>query len=567
MKKQQGIGVKSTKNQGISEAGRHDETQGLILLVQEAAELIRSRGEAGFADFRISGSRWKQDERYVFVLDRAGNMLVHVDPELEGKNQLLLKDISGKPIIRGLLDAATAFSDKPEGWYHYQWPVPGGLFPRWKSSCVRLVKAPSGQSYIVGSGMYNDRMEREFVVDLVQSAIRKIGKEGKAAFDLFRDPVGPFIVKDAYIFVIDMQGVELVNPAFPNLEGRNLLDLKDTQGRFPIRDMFRVVQANGSGWVDYMWPKPGESVSTQKSAYVCKAKAGDETVLVGCGAYLANAPQSIAPAKKMIAPKLMELVHEAAAVLEERGEEAFVDLRKQGSKWFGNDIYFFVFSMDGTRTFHAAEPETEGRNDLELRDILGRPIVRMILEVASKPGGQGWIHYMYPEPGGIFPVWKSSYVRRVTFPSGKDFMVGCGIYNLQMDKSMIEDLVDHAAAQVARHGKKAFGQLRDKTGPFIFMDTYVFVQSTDGTELVNPILPNLEGRNLMDLRDLQGKAVIRDQIAAALREDNVWLECYWYRPGTNEPAPKQTYVMKVQSGEETYVVGSGLYEGLSVPGK
>jgi signal transduction histidine kinase len=77
----------------------------------------------------------------------------------------------------------------------------------------------------------------------------------------------------------DPSGVELVNPGFPTLEGRNLLDLKDTQGKTAIREMLKVVQTSGSGWVDYMWPKPGRSVSTQKSAYVRKTKLGQKWVL------------------------------------------------------------------------------------------------------------------------------------------------------------------------------------------------------------------------------------------------------------------------------------------------
>jgi hypothetical protein len=41
------------------------------------------------------------------------------------------------------------------------------------------------------------------------------------------------------------------------------------------------------------------------------------------------------------------------------------------------------------------------------------------------------------------------------------FPRGCGIYNMQMDKAFIEDVVNHAAALVADRGKEAFGQLRD----------------------------------------------------------------------------------------------------------
>ena len=533
----------------------HEDTRELVRRVNDAADLVQAKGEEAFDDFRLSGSRWRREETYIFVLDRDGNMLVHPDPALEGKNTSDLKDINGKPIIRGLIGAAT-HPGKPEGWYHYQWPVPGGLLPRWKSSYVRLVAAPSGAKYIVGSGMYNDRMERTFVVDAVTAAVAELETNAEAAFARFHDSTGPFIAKDAYIFVIDSKGTELVNPAFPNLEGRNLLDLKDTEGKPMIREMFSVVQTRGCGWVDYMWPKPGESVSTRKSTFVSQAKLGDDWVLVGSGVYLADAPKASRGATKMTAPELMGVVRDAARVFEERGEAAYPDFRTKGSRWFRDETYFFVWTEDGTVVFHAAEPGREGKSDRELNDILGRPIGKMILEAGLS--GEGWIHYMFPKPGDIFPTWKSTFVKRVTFPSGKQHIIGCGIYNMQMDRAFVEDLVNRAANLVAQIGTQAFKQFRDTKGPFIFMDTYVFVESANGVELVNPAQPSLEGRNLLGVRDLKGKAVVQDEIAAATK-DGAWLECYWYKPGNNTPARKQTYVRRVQSGRDTYIVGSGVY--------
>jgi len=150
-------------------------------------------------------------------------------------------------------------------------------------------------------------------------------------------------------------------------------------------------------------------------------------------------------------------------------------------------------------------------------------------------------------------------VKRVTFPSGKQYVVGCGIYNMRMDKAFIKDVVDHAAALVADRGKDAFVQLRDKTGPFVFMDTYVFVDSPDGTELMNADFPSLEEKNLIDLKDLTGKAVVQDEIAAAMKAGTAWVDLYWYKPGQNEPARKQTFVRTVQSGTDTYIVGAGVY--------
>jgi signal transduction histidine kinase len=189
------------------------------------------------------------------VLDPGGKMLLHPDPTMEGKNELELRDVTGKPIIRGLIRAATALPDKPEGWYHYQWPVPGAILPRWKSSYVRLVTAPSGSRYIVGSGVYNDRMERTFVVDAVREAVGHVERDGTAAFSMFRDPTGPFIAKDAYVFVIDPNGVDLVNPAFPNLEGRNILNVTDTNDKQLIREMLQVAETRGAGWVT-TWARP-----------------------------------------------------------------------------------------------------------------------------------------------------------------------------------------------------------------------------------------------------------------------------------------------------------------------
>jgi signal transduction histidine kinase len=281
--------------------------------------------------------------------------------------------------------------------------------------------------------------------------------------------------------------------------------------------------------------------------------------MVGSGVYLADAPKAGRPATELTAPDLIALVRDGAALLEKDGEKAFAAFRTAGSKWFHDDTYLFVWAKDGTCLFHAADPAREGRNDAVIKDTLGRPFGRMFLDVASSPSGEGWVHYMYPEPGNIFPAWKSAFVKRVMVPSGKAHFVGAGIYNMQMDKAFIEDVVTRAADLVAARGKDAFGELRDKTGPFVFMDTYVFVLSTDGTQLVNSAQPALEGKNLMDLKDLTGKAVAREEIAAALKDGSAWVDCYWYKPGSNTPARKQAYVRKVEAGRETYIVGSGVY--------
>jgi signal transduction histidine kinase len=80
--------------------------------------------------------------------------------------------------------------------------------------------------------------------------------------------------------------MEVVNPGFPNLEGRNILDFKDAAGKSFVRDYTEASLAQGSVWVDFLWPRPGTSIPSRKHAYVKSVKYRDETFIVGSGAYL-----------------------------------------------------------------------------------------------------------------------------------------------------------------------------------------------------------------------------------------------------------------------------------------
>lgn len=557
--------TKKTEEKEVAENGQKDSmnlspsSMAVISLVKEGVKIFNDQGEKAFDSFRTEGSRWSKGDNYIFVIEQNGNMTVHADSALEGKNRMDLTDVNGKKIVRGLLHAAEVSPNKQGGWYHYQWHIPGGLFPRWKSSYVMPVTSASGKNYIIGSGIYTDRMEREFVIDMVNAAAEEISGKGDSAFALFRDKSGTYLAKDAYVFVIDMDGTELVNPAFTGLEGRKIMDIKDSEGKMLVREMFKVMNENGAGWVDYMWPKPGQSVSTVKSTFVKKANHGGKEYLVGCGVYLADASRSDKMLTNIKSTELVNLVNEAAGIFTQKGESAYQEFRQKGSKWFQGDTYFFVWTTDGIRKFHAANPGIEGQDVKDFKDALGRPIGKMILDAGNSGTGEGWIHYIYPEPGSIFPIWKSSYVKRVTFPSGKRYIIGCGIYNMELDENMVEDLVSSAAILVEKKGKKAFPALRDKTGPFVFMDSYIFITNPEGIEIFNAAMPALEGKNIMDLKDLKGNNLIREEINLAMKEGKGWVDGYWYRPGDDQPALKHTFVRKINFDGKTYIIGSGYY--------
>jgi len=261
-----------------------------VELVDAAGAQIRQKGAAALPAFRVKGSRWFQGDRYVFVLNPAGEILVYPpDPALETGNmtsaQSALQTSEGRRTGLRFLEAAN--SRRGCGWVHYRIPRPGQQSPQWKSTYVERFVAPNNQVFLVGSGAYDSRMEKAFAVDEVEAAAALIAKEGRQAFAQLRDPKGRFIFHDTYVFVNDTAGVELVNPAFPALEGKNLSANRDSAGQFFVRDYIRLATSQGSGWVRYQWPRPSDpGKAVTKLTYVREVKTPQgETLVVGSGLY------------------------------------------------------------------------------------------------------------------------------------------------------------------------------------------------------------------------------------------------------------------------------------------
>jgi cytochrome c len=121
---------------------------------------------------------------------------------------------------------------------------------------------------------------------LVNRAADVLERQGAGAFADFRKKGGGWRYGDVYLFVTDLQGVVLFNAARPNREGRDLLDERDADGKRFHHDFVEMVTKFGSGWVDYMFPKPGQAVVTVKWSYVCATHVDGVEALIGAGVYV-----------------------------------------------------------------------------------------------------------------------------------------------------------------------------------------------------------------------------------------------------------------------------------------
>ena len=129
--------------------------------------------------------------------------------------------------------------------------------------------------------------ETKQIVALVDKAAALTESKGKAAFPEFKKKGSEWLKGDTYIFIADMNGITLMHPANPELETKSILDIKDANGKAFMREFIETAKTKGSGWVDYMWPKPGEKSPSKKLSYIKRAKLPNgEMVLVGAGIYV-----------------------------------------------------------------------------------------------------------------------------------------------------------------------------------------------------------------------------------------------------------------------------------------
>ncbi len=90
--------------------------------------------------------------------------------------------------------------------------------------------------------------------------------------------------KNEYFWINDMKPVMIMHPYKPELDGRDLSDSKDPNGKKLFVEFVKIVRNQKAGFVDYLWPKPEIKEPVPKISYV----AGFEPWgwIIGSGIYV-----------------------------------------------------------------------------------------------------------------------------------------------------------------------------------------------------------------------------------------------------------------------------------------
>jgi hypothetical protein len=132
---------------------------------------------------------------------------------------------------------------------------------------------------------WGESATKDEVISQCEAAGKLIQDKGiEAAIAAIGDKEGPFVWKDTYVFLIDLDGKMLAHPIKPELtESDDLLQVADTDGKPLFMEFVKVANTSGKGWVDYKWPKPDEEKPVDKTSYIYRVPGTQ--YFVGAGIY------------------------------------------------------------------------------------------------------------------------------------------------------------------------------------------------------------------------------------------------------------------------------------------
>ncbi|MBA4394701.1 MAG: histidine kinase [Desulfobacca sp.] len=117
---------------------------------------------------------------------------------------------------------------------------------------------------------------------MVKKAITMIKADGKEkALAEISTPKGKFVDRDLYITVYSLDGICLAHGANPKMVGKDLIELKDSDGKAFVKERMEIAKTKGKGWQDYKFTNPVSKKIEPKAMYF--EKVGE--LVVACGIY------------------------------------------------------------------------------------------------------------------------------------------------------------------------------------------------------------------------------------------------------------------------------------------
>ena len=265
----------------------------------------------------------------------------------------------------------------------------------------------------LSSYQYRDTKD---LVKFVYDASLIIKKDGLKGLEYIRNNRKLNYTPDRYLYIYDMKGVNIFHAGMPDLEGKNLWDLTDKNGKKPIQMIIAALadKDNPHAWVHYSWWEPGKFYPVPKSSCHFKVTTPEGSVLfVGGGL---NYPQEEKEFVRII-------VDNAVQLIKENGDAALFRISDPVSQYIFRDVKVFVFTPTGKLLISPVMNDSLA--DFKLMDCvdeMGRkPFEKALRELRNKDSA--WEVFLARNRYQRILVKKSLYLRK-TFMAGREIYVG-----------------------------------------------------------------------------------------------------------------------------------------------
>jgi len=242
-----------------------------------------------------------ENKDYFWINDLHPTMIMHpYKPELDGKDLSGFKDPNDKKLF---VEFVNVCREKGEGFVDYYWPKYGADKPQPKLSYVKLFKP---WNWIIGSGVY------------MEVAAARLQADSAAIIENLR--YGPEM-KD-YFWINDTNPTMIMHPYKPQLNGKDLSQSKDPNGKKLFVEMVKTCRENGEGFVDYFWPKYGADKPQPKVSFVKLFKKWNW--IIGTGMYVDDIEVLVEARKE----KIQESANAATTEMGNQIEAIKADIQK-----------------------------------------------------------------------------------------------------------------------------------------------------------------------------------------------------------------------------------------------
>jgi cytochrome c len=118
-------------------------------------------------------------------------------------------------------------------------------------------------------------------------------------------------------------------------------------------------------------------------------------------------------------------------------------------------------------------------------------------------------------------------------------------------------MVKKGVSFIKAQGKdKGYTEISNKQGSFIDRDLYLVVYGLDGTVRAHGANDKMVGKNLIELKDVDGKLFVKERVELAQAKGNFWQDYKFTNPVSKKIEPKSMYCEKL----EDMVVCGGIYK-------